>query len=397
LLEILKNSNNGKTSPKTAGKALTILSELNFDFTDQDLSSVQVSEAKINGGIFKNTLLSKSILKSSSFSKSLEIPQLSQDRLSEKSKIYKSFKGDSEVTSLVISPDQSKIIAGTESGSINIWELSSGLLLYSDLLHSQKVTCLDVSSDSVDLVSGSSDFSVKLFDLHQKKCILTLNSHLMPVTSVKISPDNEFIISAGSDNKIKISTKHGEPYSEYKSSSKVTCLSLPIMHDKDSESLLYGNTGGDVIFWKFGDKRPFWTAEKIHPGGVVSVILNKTAGKIITVGFDGIVKIWISFKGKKISRFFNPRSASVNIEASLGQNGFFAAQGVIGAKFCVGFDRELNVLVWNGRSAKVVGSHRVGFKTECFTSTQNLSHLAFVKGKNVRIFEVCRILKFSMD
>ena len=60
LLIIIKDSANNSDLSIPASRALTILSELNYDFSDLQLQNVQVNGAEITEGIFKNTNFCKS-------------------------------------------------------------------------------------------------------------------------------------------------------------------------------------------------------------------------------------------------------------------------------------------------------------------------------------------------
>jgi pre-rRNA-processing protein IPI3 len=65
---------------------------------------------------------------------------------------------------LAASPSGRLLAAGSESGKLYLWDISSGTLLCVVEAHFQAANVLTFSCDDMLLASGSADSSVKLFD-----------------------------------------------------------------------------------------------------------------------------------------------------------------------------------------------------------------------------------------
>ena len=115
----------------------------------------------------------------------------------ESGKLLKKFEGTQVVRSVVISPDNQKIIC-SNGWSIYIWDIYSGKLLRSCEGHKNDVYCVAISSDNQIVVSGSCDKTIKLWEALSLKLLKTLedpSKYTNNVHSVAISPDVQTIAS----------------------------------------------------------------------------------------------------------------------------------------------------------------------------------------------------------
>ncbi|XP_023257140.1 katanin p80 WD40 repeat-containing subunit B1 [Seriola lalandi dorsalis] len=103
---------------------------------------------------------------------------------------------------------EEQVVAGSQSGSIRVWDLEAAksethfVLFVSG--HTQAVRSLAFSPDGKWLASASDDCTVKLWDLTQGKTITEFRSHTAAVNIVQFHP-NEYLLASGScDRTIKL-------------------------------------------------------------------------------------------------------------------------------------------------------------------------------------------------
>ncbi len=96
-----------------------------------------------------------------------------------------------DVTSLVISPDGSWLISGSDR-ELNIWNASDWTFNQTIPAHDSWIETLDFNSDSSLLASGSHDFTIQIWDTTTWANITNLN-HSSYVRSLDFSPDDSFL------------------------------------------------------------------------------------------------------------------------------------------------------------------------------------------------------------
>ena len=108
------------------------------------------------------------------------------------------------VNSAAISPDNKKIVSGSNDNRIKIWDLESGELINTlKGQHTVYIYSVAISPDNKKIVSGSYK-TIHIWDLESGVSINTLKGHTNWVKSLAISPDNKKIVSGSFDSTICI-------------------------------------------------------------------------------------------------------------------------------------------------------------------------------------------------
>jgi WD40 repeat protein len=116
-------------------------------------------------------------------------------------------------TSIAVAPAGEMIVSGHSDGTLRIWDLASGELLFERSGHSNLVTSLSFSPDGKWLVSGSMDGKPRIWEFSKggtnPRAMFILNGHEGPVNSVSFSPDGSLIATGSDDNTIRLWTLPG--------------------------------------------------------------------------------------------------------------------------------------------------------------------------------------------
>ncbi|VVC45263.1 Katanin p80 subunit, C-terminal,WD40-repeat-containing domain,Katanin p80 subunit B1,WD40/YVTN repeat- [Cinara cedri] len=98
------------------------------------------------------------------------------------------------------------VAAGSETGSLKVWDLTKGKKVKTFSGHKSAVTKVDFFpfASSSYFVTGSKDTNVKLWDYRYSHCIGMYKGHEASISSLKYSPDGLWIASGDVEGSIKI-------------------------------------------------------------------------------------------------------------------------------------------------------------------------------------------------
>ncbi|POM72881.1 Katanin p80 subunit [Phytophthora palmivora] len=110
----------------------------------------------------------------------------------------------SAVESIVFDPAEHKVVAGSQAGSIKVFDLEAGKVNRTLKGHMASTTTVDYHLYGDYIASGSCDTIVKVWDLRTKSCMQTFKGHASEVTAVSFTPDGRWLTSGDQDGVIKI-------------------------------------------------------------------------------------------------------------------------------------------------------------------------------------------------
>ncbi|RLN81826.1 hypothetical protein BBO99_00003363 [Phytophthora kernoviae] len=110
----------------------------------------------------------------------------------------------SAVESVVFDPAERKVVAGSQAGSIKVFDLEAGKVSRTLKGHMASTTTVDYHLYGDYVASGSRDTIVKVWDLRTKSCMQTFKGHSSEVTAVSFTPDGRWLTSGEQDGVIKI-------------------------------------------------------------------------------------------------------------------------------------------------------------------------------------------------
>jgi len=101
----------------------------------------------------------------------------------------------------VIQRDNGRFV---QSGTIDLWELSTGERLRTFTGHRGAVTSVCLSADNRYALSGSMDATVRLWEIANGQCLRTFAGHADAVTSVTFSANGRYALSGSADRTLKL-------------------------------------------------------------------------------------------------------------------------------------------------------------------------------------------------
>ena len=110
------------------------------------------------------------------------------------------------VHALAYSPDGTRIVSGSDDKTLKIWDAATGaeLATLASGGHKDAVHALAYSPDGTRIVSGSDDKTLKIWDAATGAELATLTGHMSRVNAVAYSPDGTRIASGSDDKTLKI-------------------------------------------------------------------------------------------------------------------------------------------------------------------------------------------------
>ncbi|NXX06617.1 KTNB1 protein, partial [Larus smithsonianus] len=108
------------------------------------------------------------------------------------------------IESLQINTNEELIVAGSQSGSIRVWDLEAAKILRTLLGHKANICSLDFHPFGSFVASGSLDTNIKLWDVRRKGCVFRYKGHTEAVRCLRFSPDGKWLASAADDHTVKL-------------------------------------------------------------------------------------------------------------------------------------------------------------------------------------------------
>lgn len=106
--------------------------------------------------------------------------------------------------SVRFSTSEKLIVAGSQSGSLRVWNMEEAKIQRTLMGHKANVCSLDFHPYGEFVASGSVDTNIKLWDVRRKGCVFRYKGHTQAVRCLRFSPDGKWLASSSDDHTVKL-------------------------------------------------------------------------------------------------------------------------------------------------------------------------------------------------
>jgi WD40 repeat protein len=256
-------------------------------------------------------------------------------------RFYKRYQIDPRdfVRSVAFSSDGRLLAAGFLNGGIQVWEVDSGLQVYSLAGHLASVNSVAFSPDNLWLVTGSRDRKIKLWEADTGVEVQTLNGHTGEVRAVAFSPDGQWLLSGSHDRSIRIwraATGH-----EVETLQGHTRQITSVVWSTDGKLIASGSWDRAIKLWEVTSGLVIDTLMG-HARGVASLAFSPNGRWLASGGEDAEVMLWEVATGRELQTFKGSNNSVSSVAFS--PDGGLLAAGSLGQ----------NVIVWKVATGAVV-------------------------------------------
>ncbi|CAD7703834.1 unnamed protein product, partial [Ostreobium quekettii] len=211
---------------------------------------------------------------------------------------------------LIATLDGVYIVGGAKSGSLYVWEATTGRLLRSWPAHYKAVTSLSLVTSGSMLISGSEDATINVWILAdvldgcweegaawtKPMPFHSWSEHTLPVTDlcVGLGESNAIVASSSLDCSCKIwslgcgSLLH---------TARLPCAALCVLLDQGEHSLFAGGKDGRIFEVSLVGQREGmgdrdWSAMTGHSRGVTCLGISGDGARLLSGSEDGTVRFW---------------------------------------------------------------------------------------------------------
>ncbi|BAZ53511.1 WD-40 repeat-containing protein [Nostoc sp. NIES-4103] len=298
------------------GNTLNLLTQIETDLEDYDLSHLAVWQAYLQGVKLHNVNFAYSDLSKSIFTKTLG--PIFSVALSQDGKLCATGDGNNQINlfqvadgqplfycdghtkwirSVAFSPDSKILASGSDDQTVRLWNVRTGKCIKILQEHNSRVRSVNFSPDGKLLASGSDDQTIKLWDVSTGECLQTLQEHMSWVWSVAFSPDGTTLVSGSDDQTIKLwNVSDGTCF---KTLREHVYSVWSVTFSPDGKLLASGSEDKTVKLWDIDTGECLKTLQG-HINWVWSVAFSPD-GKVLATGSeDQTVKLWNVNDGKCI-------------------------------------------------------------------------------------------------
>jgi len=189
-----------------------------------------------------------------------------------------------------LSPDEHTLASGSDDGSIKLWNVESGALLWSGW-YTQGTWCLAFSPDGSLLASGSQDGSVRLWEASLGTPLEDI-PHPGPVFSASWSPDGHLLASGDVAGTIRLWERQPTgPARLWRTLSGHTNLVRGLAFAPDGSALASASWDSTLKLWDLVSGRCLETLVG-HTERVQALAWSPDGGMLASCGRDTTIRLW---------------------------------------------------------------------------------------------------------
>jgi eukaryotic-like serine/threonine-protein kinase len=186
------------------------------------------------------------------------------------------------------SPQGDRLLSSGSRGSLALWDIRSGKMVWSETAHRSRVWGLAFSHDGKRFASGGYDSLIHLWDAATQEKVMTLKGHLNEIWSLEFSPDDRHLLTSSKDGTVKLWDAQAKPQPDHW---MLDQGEWPMGFTPDGRGLLSISDGGATLrHWKGAH------VIKSLPGGSLfqpaSTVFAPESQSLYALRSDGEVRIY---------------------------------------------------------------------------------------------------------
>jgi WD40 repeat protein/transcriptional regulator with XRE-family HTH domain len=263
------------------------------------LQGVEMQDATLSGALLRECVLSEAFdaITAVAISRSGQdwaaLSRRGEVRVwrEEGKRLHLAWQAHSDTTyALALSPDEHMLASGSNDGSVKLWDVESGVLLWSGW-HTQGTWCLAFSPDGSLLASGGVDATVRLWDAKLGTLLEEL-PHSSTVVSLAWSPDGRRLASGDFAGTIRLWA--------FPPSGRASCVQTLAGHriwvprlafSPDGSRLASASWDTTVKLWELASGHCLETLVG-HTERVQALAWSPDGGTLASGGGDHTIRLW---------------------------------------------------------------------------------------------------------
>lgn len=229
--------------------------------------------------------------------------------------LMREIKGKNIFRSLAIHPDALFVALGTARGTIEIYDISTGIQELTLAGHQHSVWSLSYSPDGKYLASGSEDGTVIIWDMQNRAVAYAMAVHQRRISSVIYSPDGRYLASASWDKTIRIwDTQNGREIQtlipEFNRKEGVFEVVLALDYSPSGQYIAASLGDYTIQIWDTESGEEIQTLVG-HEDSIYSINYSPDGRYIASGSADATIRIWDVESGEMIRTFYEEGTDSI--------------------------------------------------------------------------------------
>ena len=199
--------------------------------------------------------------------------------------------GDSNyVISLCFAAGGTRLITGAMGGSLKLWDTRHWAVLQKVSGHGKSVNVMALNRTEDRLATGSSDCDVCIWSFPDFDLLHRLRDRKQVVSAMTASHDGACFAIGSYGGRVALWDFTGQPICGFKAQPKHLAV---VTFAPDDASLLAGGLGGELTSWSLPQAARTGSMDT-HEIAVSACRYLPDAGSILTLGYEGVLKLWDS-------------------------------------------------------------------------------------------------------
>ena len=200
------------------------------------------------------------------------------------------------VNSVAVTADGSRVVTGSDDGSVRLWEIGTGKELRKLVDGGATVLAVAVTPDGQRIVAGSGDHIARVWSVEPPKKQFDLPAGEGRVMAVAITPDAKRVVTGAEDGSVRVwDIETGKLLLELKGHDGAV---LGVAVTPDGENFVTASADKTVRIW---DAKTGQVLRKLegHTRQVTGVVVTLDGSQIITWSRDRTIRAWDTKTGEE--------------------------------------------------------------------------------------------------